>query len=186
MSVQIDRRIFSVDEYHRMSEAGILSEDDRVELIEGEIIKISPIGSRHAACVNRLNFLLNRKAGQAAIVSIQNPIRLHDYSEPEPDIALLQSRDDFYSEAHPGPKDVLLIIEVSDTSIEYDRTVKLPLYARAGIPEVWLANLLKDSVEAFSQPLNGVYREFREAVRGEVLTPARIPDVIVTVDEILG
>ena len=186
MSVGFERRVFNVEEYHRMSEAGILSEDDGVELIEGEIIKMTPIGSRHAACVNRLNVLLNRKAGHAAIVSVQNPIRLDDYSEPQPDIALLQPRDDFYSQAHPASKDVLLIIEVADTSIEYDRSVKLPLYARARIPEVWLANLINDSVKAFSQPADGAYREFREAKRGEVLTPARIPDMTLSVDEILG
>jgi len=186
MSVRIERRIFNVDEYHRMSEAGILSEDDRVELMEGEIIKMSPIGSRHAACVKRFNTLLHRKAGQAVIVSIQDPIRLDDYSEPEPDVALLRPRTDFYSQAHPTPNDVILIIEVADTSLEYERTVKLPLYARAGIAEVWLAIVTRDTVEAFSRPLNGAYQEFREAKRGDVLSPAGFPDLLLSVDEILG
>lgn len=109
---QIETRLFTVDEYHRMVEAGILSEDDRVELIEGEIIKMGPIGSYHAACVKRLNALLNRRVGLHAIVSVQDPIRLDDYSEPKPDIALLKRRDDFYARSLPAADDVLLIIEV--------------------------------------------------------------------------
>ena len=186
MSVQVEKWVFHVDEYHKMSEAGILSEDDRVELIEGEIIKMSPIGSRHAACVKRLNALLNRRVGQAAIISVQDPIRLDDYSEPEPDIALLKFRDDFYSQSLPTADDVLLIIEVADTSVEYDRSVKLPLYARAGIPEVWLADLPGDGVEAYSEPVNGAYQKFRRAKRGEVLTPEEFPGLMLSVDEILG
>jgi Uma2 family endonuclease len=186
MSVQVEKRVFNVDEYHKMSEAGILSEDDRVELIEGEIIKMSPIGSRHAACVKRLNALLNRRAHQAAIISVQDPIRLDDYSEPEPDIALLKFRDDFYSQWLPAASDVLLIIEVADASVEYDRSVKLLLYGRAGIPEVWLADLPGDGVEAYSDPVNGAYRKFRWAKRGEVLTPEEFPGLTLSVDEILG
>src|ERR671938_544657 len=141
MSVQVAKRCFSVDEYYRMGEAGILTEDDRVELIEGEIIEMSPIGSRHAACVNRLNTLLGRHLRQTAIVSVQNPIRLDAYSEPEPDVALLRPRADYYESGHPTPADALLIVEVADTSADYDRIIKLPLYAKAGIPEAWLVDL---------------------------------------------
>jgi Uma2 family endonuclease len=186
MSVAIEKWVFTVDEYHRMSEAGILSEDDRVELIEGEIVKMSPIGSLHAACVKRLNTLLNRKVGQEAIVSVQDPIRLDDYSEPEPDIALLRPRADFYARSHPTAADVLLIIEVADTSLEYDRTVKLPLYAQAGIPEVWLASLPEDRVEAHSEPVNGIYQKVRYARRGESISAERLPSLVLSVDEILG
>lgn len=186
MSVQIEKWIFSVDEYHRMSEAGILSEDARVELIDGEIIKMSPIGSRHVGCVNRLNTLLNRRVGQAAIVSVQNPIHIAEYSEPEPDIALLKPRADFYSQSLATADDVLLIIEVADTSVEYDRDVKLPLYARAGIPETWLANLQQDRVEAYSQPINGVYQKVRHVTRGESLSPENFPNLVLSADEILG
>jgi Uma2 family endonuclease len=186
MSVQLEHWVFSVDEYHRMLETGILSETDHVELIEGEIIKMSPIGSRHVACVNRLNGLLNRKAGQDVIVSIQNPIRLDDYSEPEPDIALVKPRDDFYAQSLATAADLLLIIEVADTSVELDRRVKLPLYARAGIPEVWLANLPEDRVEAQSEPVNGVYQKVRIAKRGESLSSESIPKLVLNVDEILG
>jgi Uma2 family endonuclease len=133
MSVQIDRRVFSVDDYYRMVEVGLLKEDERVELIEGEVIRMSPIGSRHAACVARLTKLFSRLAGDGAIVWVQNPVRLNDFSEPQPDVALLKPRADFYAGAHPAAADVLLIVEVSDTTIGYDRQVKVPLYARGGM-----------------------------------------------------
>src|SRR5215472_11793644 len=116
MSIQVEKWTFTVDDYHRMLEAGILSEDDRVELIDGEIVKMCPIGSRHVGCVNRLNTLLVPKVGRAAIVSVQNPVVLDDYSEPEPDIALLKPRADFYSQSHATPQEVLLIIEIAETS----------------------------------------------------------------------
>ena len=136
MAVRILRRAFDVHEYHRMAEAGILDEDDRVELIEGEIVQMSPIGSRHQGCVNRLARLLFEFAGRDYVVHIQGPVRLNERSEPQPDLALLKLRPDFYSERHPTPDDVLLLIEVSETSADYDREVKLPLYAGAGIAEV--------------------------------------------------
>jgi Uma2 family endonuclease len=186
MSVQVEKWVFTVDEYHRMSEAGILSEADRVELIEGEIIKMSPIGKQHAACVKRLNAILSRKAGDAAIISVQDPIRLDDYSEPQPDVALLRPREDFYSRELPGAEDVLLIIEVADTSVEYDRSVKLPLYAKANISETWLANIKEDRIEAYSQPVNGIYQNGRLVKRGESLSPESLPDLTIAVEEILG
>ncbi|HXG68489.1 MAG TPA: Uma2 family endonuclease [Blastocatellia bacterium] len=186
MSVQVERWCFTVAEYHRMMESGILSEDDRVELIEGEIIKMSPIGSRHASCVKRLNNLLNHAVGQTAIVGVQDPVRLDEYSEPQPDIALLRPRNDFYAHSHPTPDDMLLIIEVADTSVEYDRDVKLPLYAQAGIPEVWLVNLIRDAVEAYSQPVNGAYQMVREFQHGGTLTPETLPQVAFNVEDVLG
>jgi Uma2 family endonuclease len=186
MSVQLEHWVFSVDEYHRMLETGILTEDDHVELIEGEIVKMSPIGSRHVACVNRLNGLLNRKVGQDVIVSVQNPFRLDNYSEPEPDIALIKPRDDFYAQSLATPADLLLIIEVADTSAEVDRRVKLPIYARAGIPEVWLINLPEDRVEAHAEAVNGVYQKVRILKRGESLSSESIPKLVLSVDEILG
>ena len=186
MSVQLEHWVFSVDEYHRMLETGILTEDDHVELIEGEIVKMGPIGSRHVACVNRLNGLLNRKVGQDVIVSVQNPFRLDDYSEPEPDIALVKPRDDFYAQSLATPADLLLIIEVADTSVEVDRRVKLPLYARAGIPEVWLVNLPEDRVEAHSEPVTGVYQKVRMLKRGDTLPSESISELELIVEEILG
>src|SRR5437763_8245671 len=127
MAVAITKRYFNVDEYHRMAEAGILSEDDRVELIEGEIVEMSPIGVRHNACIDRLNALLNRYATPSAIVRVQGSVRLSDLSEPQPDIALLRFRDDFYGSGQPGTGDILLLIEAADSSLGYDRGVKLRL-----------------------------------------------------------
>jgi Uma2 family endonuclease len=169
-----------------MAEAGILSEDDRVELIEGEVIEMNPIGSRHAACVNRLNMLLSRLAQKVAIVSVQNPIRLDEYSEPEPDIVLLRPREDFYVQGHPTPSDVLMVIEVAETSAEYDRNIKGPLYARAGIPELWLVDLPKETVEIYTQPVNGTYQASKQVKGGESLVSETLPEVSFSADAILG
>ncbi len=186
MLVQVEKRVFSTGEYHKMTEAGILLEDDCVELIEGEIIKMSPIGSRHAACVKRINALLNHRISGAEIVSVQDPILLSDYSEPEPDIALLKFREDFYAQSLPAVNDVLLIIEVADTSIEYDRDVKLPLYARSGIPAVWLVDLSCDTVEVYSEPASGAYPKCDHLHRGGVLKLQGCPWISIKVEEILG
>jgi Uma2 family endonuclease len=132
--MEVKRRRFTVHDYHRMGEAGILHEDDRVELIEGELVEMTAIGTRHFSCVNRLNRLLVMHVGDDAIVSVQNPVRLNEYNEPQPDLAVIRPRD--YKESLPMPEDVLLLIEVSDSTLAYDRGVKLTLYARAGIREV--------------------------------------------------
>lgn len=186
MSQQFARRWFSVGEYQRMAETGILTEDDRVELIEGEIIEMSPIGSRHVACVNRVNRILSRMVGQSAIVSVQNPIYLDDFSEPEPDIALLRLCADFYEQELPAATDVLLLVEVADTSIEYDRNKKLPLYARAGIPEMWLVDLSAHTITIYAQPLNGQYQFVQTCERGEVIASQSLAGLTLPVDEILG
>lgn len=186
MSVQVARRYFTVDEYHRMGEAGVFSENDRVELIEGEILKMSPIGSRHAASVKRLTKQFNNLLGDRAIVSVQDPIVLSDFSEPEPDIAILKPRDDFYGAAHPGASDVLLVIEVADTSLAYDHEIKLPAYARSGIPEIWIANLPAETVEAHTELLNGSYRTVRSYRRGDSITPLHFPDLSISVVSIIG
>jgi len=186
MSVRVTKRQFNITEYYRMAEVGILSEDDRVELIEGEIIKMTPIRSRHAGCVSRLNALLNRLLSETAIVSVQNPLRLSNLSEPKPDIILLRPRNDFYSNAHRTPTDVLLIIEVSDTSLEYDRDIKIPLYATASISEVWLVNLIKDMIEIYREPQEGMYREVRYFTRGETVSPLFNPKLTLSVDSIIG
>jgi Uma2 family endonuclease len=184
MSVQIARRHFRVAEYYRMMEAGILSESDHVELIDGEVVEMSPIGSRHAACVDRLNKFFNRL--EDVIVRVQNPIRLDDFSEPQPDLTLLRMRADFYAEGHPTPSDVLLVAEVADSSTEFDRVVKMPLYAEAMIPEFWLVNLADEKVEVFSRPSNGTYQMSQELKHGENLTSQTIPDLSLSVDNILG
>ncbi len=186
MSVQIARRHFTVKDFYRMLEAGILTEDDRVELIDGEIVEMSPIGSRHAASVNRLATCLIRFLGDAAVVSLQNPLRLSTKTEPLPDVVVLKPRADFYAETHPGPDDVLLVVEVSDTTLAYDRRVKLPLYARAGVPEVWIVNLPKAVVEAYARPDGETYSDIRKAGRGQALKATQLPALGLSVDDILG
>ncbi|GBC85859.1 hypothetical protein HRbin11_02317 [bacterium HR11] len=186
MAVRVERYRFTVDDYYRMLAAGILTEDSRVELIEGEIIAMAPIGSRHAACVDRLNRLLTDRVGGRAIVRVQSPIRLSRHTEPQPDVALLRPRSDFYASGHPGPGDVLLVVEVAETSADYDRQVKLPLYGRAGIPEAWLVDLAGEVVEVYRRPGRRGYREVGRHGRGSVLTLQAWPDVGLAVDEILG
>ena len=186
MSVQIARRHFNVSEYYRMAAAGVLSEDDRVELIEGEIIEMNPIGSRHAACVGRLTKLLERLVGDRVIVWVQNPVQINEYSEPLPDVTLLKPRDDFYAQANPQPTDVLLIIEVADSSVEYDRDIKIPLYAQASIPEVWLINLPKEIIEIYSRPLDHTYQGTRVVERGESLAAESIRNLTIDADAVLG
>src|SRR5579864_80724 len=131
---------FTAEQYQRMGETGILHEDDHVELLEGELYAMSPIGSWHNSCVNRFNWLLSAGIGDRGIVQVQGSFRLSSDGEPEPDVLVLRFRSDFYRDALPGPEDVLLLVEVADTSLAYDRDFKLPLYARAGIPDVWLLN----------------------------------------------
>lgn len=164
--VERARRAFSVSDYYRLAEIGVLKEDDRVELIEGDIFEVSPIGERHAGCVLKISVHLSRQLGDSAFVNVQNPVRLNDFSEPVPDVAVLKPRADFYAEAHPTPEDVLLVVEVADTTVRFDRTVKVPLYARTGVPETWLVNLSRNEVEVYSRPENGVHQQVRRVRRG--------------------
>lgn len=186
MAVQVLRRHFTVEEYYQMVQAGILSEDDRVELIEGEIVEMTPISSRHAACVKRLNRLFSRQVGARALVSVQDPIRLSERSEPQPDLALLRPRPDFYADKHPEPEDVLLVVEVAETSGGYDRGVKIPLYAGAGLPEVWLVDLETEVVESYCKSSAQGYKEVRKYHRGERLASQAVPDLELSVDEVLS
>lgn len=187
MSVPLKRYQFNVAEFYRMADAGILTPDDSVELIEGEIIEMSPTGSRHAACVDRIvNKLLSRFAGRDAIVRVQSPVRLSDFSEPQPDAALLRARADFYSQAHPAPDDVLLLVEVSDSTAAYDKRVKVPLYARSGIVEVWIVDLTREKIEVYARPVGGSYQQFAEVGRGESVTSATVPGLALAVEEIIG
>ena len=181
---QVTRRRFTVHDYHRMGEAGILHEDDRVELIEGEIVEMAAIGTRHFTCVNGLNRLLVRNVGDEAIVSVQNPVRLDQHTEPQPDLAVIRPRD--YRLSLPGPEDVLLLIEVSDTTLAYDRNVKLPLYARAGIQEVWIVDLAGEVIERHNDPSPDGYRSLQRAGRGESIESSALPDLSLTTDDVLG
>jgi Uma2 family endonuclease len=186
MSLPISKYYFSAAEFERMGEAGVFTKDARLELIEGEIIEMSPIGSRHAACVKFLGRFLNRTVGDIALVSTQDPIRLNDFSEPEPDLALLRLRDDFYRDAHPTPADVLLIIEVADTTLAYDRQVKVPLYARAGIGETWVVNLTEERIEIYSGLAEGAYQTIVNFGRGDEARSHTIAGLAVGVADVLG
>ncbi len=187
MSVQVNRRHFTVGEYERMSETGLLTERDRVELIEGEMLEMSPIDSRHAAYLDRLvNLLANSGILKDVIMRVQSPIRLNDFSEPQPDMTLLQPRADFYVAQHPLPADVLLVVEVADTSAEYDRRIKVPLYARAGIPEVWLIDLTAEVVEVYAQPQHGEYQTTQQVGRGATVKAHSLAQLTIRMDDILG
>jgi Uma2 family endonuclease len=182
----IRKRLFTVEEYHRMSEAGILAADERVELIEGEIVQMAAIGSPHAGCVNRLTNLLAWRLGQRAVVAPQNPVRLGDRSEPQPDLALVRPRADFYSASHPVPEDVLLLVEVACSSLPEDRRLKVPLYARHGINEVWLVDLDGERLEVYREPAEDGYRNVQLLGRGQRVRLGAFPELELTVDEVLG
>jgi len=185
MSIALARHRFTWDEYHKMAETGILAPTQRVELIEGEIVDMPPIGRRHVACVSRLTHVFVRGVGDRAVVFVQSPLRLADHSEPEPDLVVLRPRADFYAGSDAGPRDVLLVIEVADTSEHYDRHVKLPLYARHGIPEVWLVDLTVGSITAYRQPGAEGYEQTIVATGQDELRPLAFPDLVVTAASIL-
>lgn len=180
------RRPLTVAEYHRMGEVGILTEDDRVELIEGQLIAMSPIGSEHSGTVNALNYRLIEALGRRGVVAVQNPVRLDDLSEPQPDFTVLKPRDDFYRRATPVPDDVLLIIEVADSSLAYDRNVKRSLYARHGIPEFWIVNLNAGEVEVCRSPEGEAYTSIARVGRDGVLEPRLLPGAVIPVAALLG
>jgi Uma2 family endonuclease len=176
---------FTAEEYHRMAETGLLKPDARVELLDGEIIDMSPIGPPHGGVSKRLNHLFTESAKGRWIVSVQDPVRLDDYSEPQPDLMLLRLTPDFYSSRHPGPKDVLLLIEVADTSLDVDREKKLPAYARAGISEVWIVNVPDKAIEVYRGPSMGGYQSISTVRAGEKASSLAFPDVTVEVAELL-
>ena len=180
----VKRHRFTVREYHTMVEAGLLSEDDRVELVDGEIVEMTPIGTRHLACVVALNHLLVDAADGRYFVSVQNPIILNEDNEPQPDLSLLKTRPEPTGEL-PGPQDVLLVIEVSDTTLGYDRGVKLPRYVHNGIPEVWIVDLQSQLVEIYSEPSSEGYRASRTANVGDPARAATI-DLELPTEEIFG
>lgn len=186
MGISLAKRLFTVGEFYRMAEAGIFGEDDRVELLQGEIVEMSPIGSRHAGCVKRLNRLFSERLQGRVVVGVQDPVRLDDYSEPQPDLAILRPRADDYADAHPGPEDVLLVIEVAETSAEIDREVKIPLYAKSGIPEAWLVNLPFERIEIHSNPSPQGYQQVRYCQGDQRLSSPMFPDLEWTAAAVLG
>ena len=178
-------RRFTVAEYYAMAEAGILTEDDRVELLDGVIVEMAPVGSRHVGCVNLYTRWLSQLVGDRAILQVQGSIHLDDDTEPQPDLALLRNRPDFYSSSHAEPSDVLLLIQVADSSVGYDRHEKLPRYAQAGIPEVWITVLSERIIEDHSEPVDGVYTRNLIYVPGDTISPGALPDIELAVSDIL-
>ena len=186
VEVAAARRLFTREEYHRMAEVGILKPTDRVELIQGEIIEMSPPGRRHIAFVNNLNRLLVRRLGDRAIVSVQNPVVLTEDTEPQPDLAICRVRPVPYKEREPHADDVVLLIEVADTSLRYDRSTKVRLYAGAGVPEYWLVDCTAESVEVFRTPGAEGYRDVGRVAGEGSLTVEAFPDVVLTIAEIFA
>jgi Uma2 family endonuclease len=186
METDVVKKLFTVDEYHRMGEAGIFTEDDRVELIRGEIVQMSPIGNRHVVCVDRATNILISTLREKALVSIQNPLRLDNYSEPQPDVIVLKPRADYYSGRTRTPSDVLLMIEVSDTTLRYDSAIKVPLYAASGVPEVWVEDLQNNLILVYRDPRANAYLTTFIRRRGETISPQAFPDVSFAVDDFLG
>ena len=182
----VQRHRFDVDEYARMGEAGIFTEDDRVELIDGEVREMTPIGPPHAGIVNRLTELLvTRLAGRATVI-VQNPIRLDRHNEPQPDLVVARRRKGFYADRHPEPGDVLLVVEVADSSMRYDRAEKAPRYGRAGIPETWLVDVEAGAVTVYADPGPQGYALQQVRRRGERLAAGSVPDLDLAVDDVFG
>jgi Uma2 family endonuclease len=186
LDIELTRHRFTVDAYHRMAQAGILNEDDRVELIRGEIVQMAAIGRRHASCVARLNDVLVGNLRGRAVLWPKNPLTILPDSEPEPDVILLRYRDDFYRSALPGPDDVALLIEVADTSLRYDRHLKGPLYAEAGVPEYWIVDLEGGAVEVCRNPSAGRFGYAERVGIDGTLSPVAFPDFQIAVATILG
>ncbi len=184
MITHADTYKFSVEEYHRLGEVGIFDEDDRVELLNGEIIIMSPIGKRHAQAVRRLNKILSRHFSDVALVDCQNALILDGFSEPQADILLLDPTVDETGEL-PRPEDVYFVLEVSDSTVRYDSQTKLAAYARVGIAEYWIVNLADNAIDVHRQPQGETYLEKTRYQRGEKVAPARFPDRFVAVDAII-
>ena len=186
MPAEIVRRLFSVDEYDRMVEVGILTKYDRVELIEGEILEMSPIGLRHSACTDRANMLLAPRLLGKAIVRIQGPLRLSDNTKPQPDVILLTPREDFYAVGGAATRDALLVIEVAETSIRYDRGPKLAIYARYGVQEVWIEDLNTNTLLVFRDRSPKGYKTGLVLQPADSVAPVAFPDLVLSVSALLG
>jgi Uma2 family endonuclease len=180
------RKRFTVEDYYRMGETGILSENERTELIEGEIIEMSPIGDPHMIAVNRANMIFARGIGDKVVVSVQNPAFMDRYNLPQPDVVLIRPREGFYGAGKPNPEDVVLLIEVSDTSLRFDRRVKVPIYARSGIREVWVIDLQNGSVYVYRGPRDNAYSLIEMKQRSDTVSPEAFPDFRIQVSDLIG
>ena len=186
MLTAVRRKLFTVEDFHAMDRAGIFGEDDRVELIEGEIVHMAAIGSCHQAIVDRFTRLLVPPLGERAIVRVQGPVRLARITEPQPDLQLLAPRDDFYAAAHPSQADALLVVEVADTTLRFDRDEKSVIYAGRGVPELWIVDVTGNCILVMRDPAIQGYRAVTTVSRGESLAPQAFPDLTVSVEELLG
>lgn len=180
----LPRRLFTRSEYYALAWVGILSPDERLELVEGQIFHKSPYSPRHATCVRRLASAFLRPADGKYTVGVVSPLVLDDLSETRPDLTLLLERGDFYSRSHPTPRDVRLLIEVADTTIELDRTLKIPLYAKNGIPEVWLVDLTRNTLEAHREPSGSAYQDVRQLRAGDRVSPQAFPELELDVGDL--
>lgn len=180
------RRRFTVEEYQRMGQSGVLAPDERTELLDGEIVAMSPIGPRHAGAVDSVTETLFRLLLGRVAIRVQNPVTLWPRSEPQPDVVVARRRPGGYRSAHPTAADTYVVIEVADSSLATDRAVKLPIYARQGVPEVWIVDLTAEVVHVHCDPVDGAYRSVRTAARGEQIAPVALPGVEVAVDDLLG
>jgi Uma2 family endonuclease len=186
MALPIPHKLFTVEEYEQMISAGILAKDDRLELLRGEIVEMAPIGLRHASCVARVSKILERVVGESGIVWGQNPVLLPNESLPQPDVTLLTWRADFYTSGHPTPDDIILLIEVADSSLWTDRSAKVPIYAEAGIDVLWIVNLLENTVEVYTKPQKGRYTDTRTFRRGQSVRLPKPFETELLVDDIVG
>jgi Uma2 family endonuclease len=185
MTIEAQRHRFTVDDYHRLGELGFFDPEIRTELLEGEIIDMATVREPHAECVDLLAARFIRALDPTVRVRVQNPVRLSRLSEPLPDLVLARARPGGFVRSHPEPDEILLLIEVADTSYAKDRELKLPLYATAGIPEVWIVNLLERRIEVYRRPAGSQYTEMQFVGEGETVTPAALPTVVVAVDAVM-
>ena len=186
MAVELERRLFTVEEYDRLIEASFFAPDERLELIDGQTVTISPIGARHAACLTRISEVLRARLGQRALMWVQNPVVVGHRQEFQPDVALLRRRGDEYATRRPGPADTFLVVEVADTTFAVDRSIKVPRYAAAGVPEVWLVDLQRDLVLVFDTPAPDAYAGSRVVRRGEDITPRAFAGIRLSFDALVG
>lgn len=186
MAVLPVKRLFTTAEYYTMLQAGILTEDDRVELIEGEILQMTPIGSRHAGCVKDLVGIFTQGLGSRIVLGVQDPIHLNDFSAPQPDLSVLHPREDKYRRSHPGPSDVFLLIEVADTTTGHDRSLKVPLYSRCGIAECWLLDLPAGVLDVHRDPTPDGYRTRHRLRPGDQVSPLAFPDLVLDVAQLIA
>jgi Uma2 family endonuclease len=184
MSAPLPRHKLNLEDYHRMIEAGIFTPNQRIELLEGKLFDMAPIGPAHSGTTNYLTRLFFQAVGDKAIVSVQNPVMLGDNSEPQPDLMILRSREDFYRSSHPVAEEVLLLVEIADTSASSDRSYKIPLYARHGIPEVWLLDVKRQQLEIHTQPEQGQYRQVHLAQTDEAIRLSQLPEIEINVRQI--